>query len=349
MKEKLQEIYEGLKERLKSPFLLSFIVVWSIHNWEFVYALLTFNSDFSYIKRVSYLKAYLIVHDYDVLLWIPLCWTFASIAIYFIASFFSEGISLVYSKWVRTWLYWAIDRNKLKTEDDYNELDERRKNLQELVFDLRRKEEDAALKLKRTEELFNKTIDEERKELAKYLNQNTEKEKAIFDKNKELEMYKDDNSRFITELEKTKQEMVRIKKQQDELFAFKSWTDKNHPNLFDKWQNRTTDDKFEKLLTGKSNLNIGAVFSGEWILTYTKEGKSNSENVIFRDTNKYFSNGNHAFFIQDVHIDYKSRKITFSKVRLDRKLHAKEELTIQGSDLITGVDSLGYNLEYKRK
>lgn len=128
MKDKLQEIYEGLKERLKSPFLLTFIAVWTIHNWEFVYAFLTFNSDMTYINRVSFLKAYLIVHNYDELLWLPLLWTFVSIGLYFVGSFLSEGLNLIYSKWVRTWLYLVIDKNKLKTEDDYNLLEERRKN-----------------------------------------------------------------------------------------------------------------------------------------------------------------------------------------------------------------------------
>lgn len=348
MKDKLQEIYEGLKERLKSPFLLTFIAVWTIHNWEFVYAFLTFNSDMTYINRVSFLKAYLIVHNYDELLWLPLLWTFVSIGLYFVGSFLSEGLNLIYSKWVRTWLYLVIDKNKLKTEDDYNLLEERRKKLQELVFDLRRKEEDAALKLKNVEESLKKTISEQRDEITKYLTVSTEKERVITEKTTEVEKIKKESEDLKEKMGKINVDNKLLKEQYKELESFRLWTRKNHATLFDTWQHSDANDKFATSPKANVQPKIKDIFEGNWTLTYTKNGKSGSEKVSIDETNKYSANGKHAFDLTNTFLDPKTKTLRLSKINLHGKLHSNEDLKIVNDSLVTGTDSIGYTLEYKR-
>lgn len=216
MKDKLQEIYDGLKERLKSPFLISFIAIWSIHNWEFVYALMTFNSDMPYSNRVGFLKAYLRGHDYYELFWYPLIWTFVSMGLYFVGSFLSEGINLVYSKWVRTWLYLVIDTNKLKTEDDYNALEDRRRKLQELVNDLKRKEEDASLKLKTTEQALTNDLAKSKHDHGITIEEKTELEKLNQSRDLEIENAKKDKERSTEAVEKAELLVKMLKVQIDE-------------------------------------------------------------------------------------------------------------------------------------
>ncbi|MEO6303319.1 MAG: hypothetical protein ABIP51_09100 [Bacteroidia bacterium] len=352
MKEKLQEIYDGLKERLKSPFLLTFIFVWGLHNWEFVYSLFTFNSEIPYVTRIAFLKAYLIVHNYTELLWLPLAWTFASIGLYFFGSFLSEGINLIYNKWIRTWLYLVIDKNKLKTEDDYNSLELRRKKLQELVFDLRRKEEDAALKLKTVDEILNKTIAEQRDEIAKYLSQSVDREKNIADKIIEIENNKKENENIKESLEKSKLSLEVLQVNYDELQSFKTWAERNRPYLFNTWRDRDTNTKFNELIKDKSDLQLNDIIDGNWILKYTRKINSTlstgSEKVTIDNFNSYFANDRHVFNLSNISINIATKKITFSKIKLDGNLHADEDLNIINDSLITGHDSGGYTLEYRR-
>jgi hypothetical protein len=304
MKEKLQEIYEGLKERLKSPFLLTFMVVWTIHNWEFVYALVTFNSDMSYITRVSFLKAYLLVHDYDELLWLPLAWTFASIGLYFVATFFSEGINLAYSKWIRTWLYWLIDRNKLKTEDDYNELEERRKNLQELVFDLKRKEEDAALKLRNTESNLNKELSDLRDKITTILEEKNAADKLIENNNIEALNQKKRIDALIEQVEKTKLAADAWQINAKDLQTFKDWVNRNAPELIDRFESRA-DASFDKLVNKQiDKKRFQELFTGTWLNIYEApdgtKGQEQFKLVIENGQITFKTSDNNILIITDI-------------------------------------------------
>jgi hypothetical protein len=42
------------------------------------------------------------------------------------------------------------------------------------------------------------------------------------------------------------------------------------------------------------------------------------------------------------------KQIIFDKIDLNDELHSSENLSLISEDLITGTDSLGFNLEYKK-
>lgn len=353
MKEKLQEIYEGLRERLKSPFLLTFIVVWAIHNWEFVYAILTFNTEMPYFQRIAFLKAYLFVYKYDKLLWFPLAWTFVSIGIYFLGSFLSEGINLIYNKWIRTWLYLTIDKNKLKTEDDYNSLDLRRKKLQELVFDLRRKEEDAALKLKNVEEILNKTISEQRDELAGYLKETTEREKLIFDKDIEIENAKKEITIAKEFVENTKFSVDILKEQNEEYKDLKKWMVVRAPELLRKWENKDgevdSDDEIKEQTDLQKFRNL---FAGTWLNYFQEPGKLTGQETFTLGND----NGQLAFITGNKSILLISRirflndnTLTFTKTNKHAPNNPmKNILTINNSSSLSGTENTTINIRYSK-
>ncbi len=92
MKEKINETYESLQERLKSPFLLTFILVWAIHNWELLYGIFTFEESLRFVERIDFLKHYIRTYGTYHLFWFPLWWAFISLGLYLATSFISEGI-----------------------------------------------------------------------------------------------------------------------------------------------------------------------------------------------------------------------------------------------------------------
>jgi hypothetical protein len=346
MKEKLQEIYEGLKERLKSPFLLTFLIIWTIHNWEFVYGLVTFGSITPFQNRTAFLKAYLIVHSYYQLLWFPLAWTFASIGLYFIGSFLSEGINLTYNKWIRTWLYLLVDRNKLKTEDDYNELEERRKKLQELVFDLRRKEEDASLRLKNTEEILNKTIYDQREQIERYLHESADKEKLIMEGTSQLNSILKINKELEVKLQTVNSDLAHLQGAKSNLSNLRIWLESNYPDIIPKWEETRIERTLERL-DSKFPITGEDIFPGKWELTYSRDGKPSRETVEVKDGNRYFANNIHAFDLTNVNVDSDSITLTKRIIKTGKE-HSNETLKLIDTNTIYGSDSVGFALSYKK-
>lgn len=94
------------------------------------------------------------------------------------------------------------------------------------MFDLRRKEEDAALKLKNVEESLKKTISEQRDEITKYLTVSTEKERVITEKTTEVEKIKKESEDLKEKMGKINVDNKLLKEQYKELESFRLWTRK---------------------------------------------------------------------------------------------------------------------------
>jgi hypothetical protein len=353
MKEKLQEIYEGLKERLKSPFLLTFMFVWIIHNWEFVYALVAFGNDIPFINRFLFLKKYITDHHNNELLWFPILWTFVSIGLYFIATFFSEGINLIYSKWIRTWLYLIIDHNKLKTEDDYNELEERRKNLQELVFDLKRKEEDAALKLRSRENALNEDISNLRDSLSKILSEKNEaiksNEENIIIQSKQKEII----SKIEKQLEYAMSEASKWEITATGLKEFKDWVSDTLPELIDDYNNRIYFNSNSSNKLNSDRKRFEELFSGTWINTFVGSGGVKGIEQfnlgIHNEQLAFVTNDGSIMIISNIKFIDDSN-LSFVKTNIKNPTRPmKNKLRIINSSSLDGTENETIKIKYSRK
>ena len=120
LKERLQEIYSNLHDRVRSPFIISFILVWCIHNWDLIFYIFTFDDKMSFTYKYAKFKAYITTYGPYHLLWFPLIWAYVSIGMYIGTSFLAEGITLLYNKWARPFLYNLIDDNKIVRKDEYD-------------------------------------------------------------------------------------------------------------------------------------------------------------------------------------------------------------------------------------
>lgn len=351
MKEKLNEIYQSLQERLKSPFLLTFILVWSIHNWDFLYGVLTFEDSLTYPQRIGFLKAYVKVYGTYHLFWFPLMWAFISLGLYLIASFISEGINLVYSKWIRTFLYWAIDRNKLKTEDDYNELEKRRIALQELVHDLKTRQEDAAIKLNAKEKEIQETLNvfrnkeqdsiKREEELKKGL---TDKDNTILDlksenqKNKELIMKHHEDQIYIENLKKTKKDLE----------LFKLWVETKTTEVIQVWQNIDLAKTYKMY---ELNERFKAIFGKDtWHNHYIySKGKSGEElfEIGNSATPSFKIENEIRFVIENINFQ-ENNKLSFTKTEINTKQVLNVVLDISNKDILIGTENDTINVTYTR-
>lgn len=193
MKEKIDALYEGLKERLKSNFLLTFIVVWLIHHWEVVFTIFNFDQYYSLNSKIARLSVYFEQEKKDWNIWFwPLIWTFGSICLYYVFSSISEILNIIYQN-IRKWIYKKWDNKKIKTIEEYIEQVEENKKLQLLIASLEQGRET----LLSTNESLDKSNGEKNKLLAnnretieKYRKQVQEltdnQEKLISDRTKKI-------------------------------------------------------------------------------------------------------------------------------------------------------------------
>ncbi len=122
MKEKLEELFDGLKERLKSNFLLTFIVIWLIHHWRFVFILFNFDEYYYLDSKIVKLENYLEDETKRWNLWYyPIIWTFVSISAYYLFSTISELLFIGYNN-ARKKIYEKFENKKIRYATEYNEL-----------------------------------------------------------------------------------------------------------------------------------------------------------------------------------------------------------------------------------
>jgi hypothetical protein len=110
--------------------------------------------------------------------------------------------------------------------------------------------------------------------------------------------------------------------------------------------------KIRNVFTSSSPSNqsddIGIVFKGDWVLTYSMNESKGKEKVRVLGDGKYFANDNHRFNLHDRIIDLKNKRIIFTKVLLNGQVHSVEDLVIKTNELIEGKDSFGYTLTYEK-
>jgi hypothetical protein len=180
VKEKLQEIYEGLKERLKSPFILTFILVWSVHHWRLLFHLITFDSETNQNEKFNYVNNYIIRHGWDEMFWTPVGYSILSFGGYLLAALLFESITELYEKWGRTAILLLINRNKTVKREDM---------------------EKVQLKLKNSEKAYNQLekeyaeLETEVQDLDNEVKELTAENSAYVEAKKELEGYRTKNKR----------------------------------------------------------------------------------------------------------------------------------------------------------
>lgn len=134
MKEKLEEIFDGLQERMKSPFIVTFIIVWSLHHWKLLFIIFSFDNDLNQGYKKSIIERYIHQHDGWCGMFIyPIFWSFLSVIAYYLISLMYEGINLVYERYGRPFVN-MLDKNKLALKE---EVDKERKKIKELRLDVK--------------------------------------------------------------------------------------------------------------------------------------------------------------------------------------------------------------------
>ncbi len=122
MKEKIEEILDGFKDRLKSSFLITFIPIWLLHHWRLVIILFNFDPYYYLDSKIWKIENYLESEKIYGLWIIPVVWTILSMLAYYTFSSLSELLNIIYNN-LRKIIYERFDHKKLKLKSEYDELE----------------------------------------------------------------------------------------------------------------------------------------------------------------------------------------------------------------------------------
>ena len=119
MFDKIKEIYNSVKETLeetnqkvKSPFISTFIGVWLIHHWELVFMLFYSDKAVGFFARKELMLCYIFKAGYCGLLWWPLGVTFGALAVYLLLTNLSLILYTISNSWIKVGILKVFDSKK---------------------------------------------------------------------------------------------------------------------------------------------------------------------------------------------------------------------------------------------
>ncbi|MCG8732907.1 hypothetical protein [Tenacibaculum finnmarkense] len=126
LKEVFLSFKDHIKEKTTNPFFGSLIIVWSLHNWEFIYTFFNFESCETLATKIEYIRKHLSPNLFTKnLLWCILI-TFCVLIISYIFLNFSRLIINFFDKKITPWVYKVTDKNSIVLKSDYKILEAER-------------------------------------------------------------------------------------------------------------------------------------------------------------------------------------------------------------------------------
>ena len=133
---------ENIKQKTTNPFFGPLILVWIIHNWEFIYTFFNFEETSNLKSRIEYLNIHLSTIPFIKNLFVCIGITFVVLLFSFVFINLSRLIINIFEKKITPWVYKITDENSIVLKEDYELLQTERNQL------FKRLEEEKAEKLK---------------------------------------------------------------------------------------------------------------------------------------------------------------------------------------------------------
>lgn len=193
-----QRFTDPVIERITAPFGVTFVLVWSVHNWKVLFSIMSFTSE-GREERISIIEGYSnsgdflsVSNDY---LWFPLLGSFVALTSYYVVTALSLSIATIYQRWIKPFIFNLFNQNEIISRDNYIVIKRRINSLQsenERLEDNYEKSKDEIQAYKSSlEDLKTKNIqiDYELKELKFLKSMITENEYPINKSNKDRELF----------------------------------------------------------------------------------------------------------------------------------------------------------------
>lgn len=122
----IKDIFFSLKDNVKqkttNPFFGTLIIVWIIHNWQFVYSLFNFEKEVTLQKRINFLKLYLEPLPFAKSLGLCILITIGVLISSYLLLNISRLIVNLYDKKLTPWIYMITDKTSIVLRSEYEDM-----------------------------------------------------------------------------------------------------------------------------------------------------------------------------------------------------------------------------------
>lgn len=113
---------DNLKEKSRNPFLGTYLLVWLIRNWELVYTLFNFDSEYNLNKKKEFIFSYYKKNDFISNLFTNILWAFGLLILTYALINLSRFIINLFEKKLTPWIYKVTDSNSIVLKETYDKL-----------------------------------------------------------------------------------------------------------------------------------------------------------------------------------------------------------------------------------
>lgn len=143
---------DNLQEKTSNPFLGTYLLVWSVRNWELVYTLLNFDEDQKLQHKIAFIKHYYEQYDFIANLANNTLWTFFILIITYLLLNLSRLIVNFSEKQLTPWVYKITDSKSIVKKEVYDKLKDEKRDLEERLEKEREAKSNLDAKIKKLEE-----------------------------------------------------------------------------------------------------------------------------------------------------------------------------------------------------
>lgn len=385
MTDKVKEVYNSLQERLKSPFILTFIIVWSIKHWRLILIVLNFKDTENVSSKQEQIENYIKGHSmsffkYELPNWVGmvlpvLLWSLISIITYYLITILTDSISIYYKRLKSNAMVKLNEKRAVVTKEEYdievskaNRLQVRNENLTkrlsevEIKYTAEKREIDSLMESVNSELLSSKADNKILKE------QNTAFKNDLLKRDTEIEKLNNNFKSYSDEIRLFEHKSGvlenRISKRNTKILELINLI--NTSNDLDELKKVVSNENLIDIDTKKSNIEIEhstktsieasqilkEVFGFDrWQFTaYYPNDKIIKEK--FRLHNNYFLlDTGEKIFIDNVFLDKENHTIRFTKLNMDSRYSYDEletKLEIKDKNELKGIEPDNVNVTYKR-
>lgn len=128
-KEFLEEAKESINERLKSPFVITFIISWICWNWLLIYEVFNFPATYALDAKINIINKYIQGHVWGNLTFWPLLSAFISSLIYILGSSIYLILFNFYNTTIKSGIFKLTAKSENIPRSLYNNLNKRHNRL----------------------------------------------------------------------------------------------------------------------------------------------------------------------------------------------------------------------------
>ncbi|WP_179354768.1 hypothetical protein [Winogradskyella vidalii] len=122
IKDFLISFRDNFKEKTRNPFLGTYLIVWIIRNWDLIYTLFNFDSEYKLANKIAYIKSYYSENGFIENLFTSILWAFGLLILTYILLAISRFITNYSEKRITPWIYKITDSKSIVLKETYEKL-----------------------------------------------------------------------------------------------------------------------------------------------------------------------------------------------------------------------------------